>query len=309
MPEKISESIRKINKNKKFEKLVFEEKELNDLEYEISPQKMEKAIEKLIKKTKDIICLLLPQNASNSGISKINPPKTETEKEIYDAIVFATGGDGKKIEWLMDELGIDFEALDNESDDIFGPEDLTLTPEDQKKVFQEFEDMRQKEYNNLPIQQQMALDSMRYVGNRYEFGSYVGENKNNSTDCSGLVYGILKEKGINVARTANEQYKDSEILHDPRNSINNDSIGEMGDLIFTRHGQKAMINHVRIILKSLGEGKYLVVHAPQTKERVKPVLMNLRDPKFQKNFVIGRLQDLPDVITHINSSEDSEKSS
>ena len=153
----------------------------------------------------------------------------------------------------------------------------------------------------MPVQQQMALDSLNYIGNNYRFGAVVGENTKDATDCSGLIYGILRKKGINVSRSSADQYNECDIIHDPRNKIDDVSAGEMGDLIFTRHGRRSRVNHVRIILKNMGEGKYLVVHAPQTGEKVKPAIMDLNN---EKDYVIGRLQDLP-TITKSNNLQNS----
>ena len=94
---------------------------------------------------------------------------------------------------------------------------------------------------------EIVIRAISMVGVPYRFGG----NGPNGFDCSGLVQYVYQELGIDVPRTAAEQYRAAE-------PVKLEDI-EPGDLLFFRTSGGKRISHVAIYA---GSGRF--VHAPQT---------------------------------------------
>jgi cell wall-associated NlpC family hydrolase len=114
--------------------------------------------------------------------------------------------------------------------------------------------------------EEVALRALSMIGTPYRYGGNGPEN----FDCSGLVQYIYRGVGIEVPRTAAEQYKASQ-------SVSVDRL-RPGDLLFFRIGGR--ISHVAIYA---GEGRF--VHAPQTGRTVE--LRPIDDPYYGPRLVRG----------------------
>lgn len=117
---------------------------------------------------------------------------------------------------------------------------------------------------------EVVIRAIAMVGVPYRFG---GSNPN-GFDCSGLVQYVYQELGIDVPRTAAEQYRAAE-------PVRLENI-EPGDLLFFRtHGKR--ISHVAIYA---GSGRF--VHAPQTGRLIE--LRSLDDDYYRPRLAgVGRL--------------------
>jgi cell wall-associated NlpC family hydrolase len=89
----------------------------------------------------------------------------------------------------------------------------------------------------------------KYLGKPYKYGA-IGPN---SFDCSGFVYTVYKEAGINIPRTSIEQSKIR------GKKLKKDELKE-GDLLFFDTSLKGHINHSGIYL-----GKHKFIHASSGK--------------------------------------------
>lgn len=94
----------------------------------------------------------------------------------------------------------------------------------------------------------------KYIGTPYKWG---GANEREGFDCSGLVQDVYKQIGVNLPRTAQEQYNVTQDVSrsDPRS-------WQPGDLLFFSDGKE--ISHVGIYL-SPG----VMLDAPHTGARVR----------------------------------------
>jgi cell wall-associated NlpC family hydrolase len=117
---------------------------------------------------------------------------------------------------------------------------------------------------------EVVIRAIAMVGVPYRFG---GSNPD-GFDCSGLVQYVYEELGIEVPRTAAEQYRAAE-------PVKLENI-EPGDLLFFRtHGKR--ISHVAIYA---GSGRF--VHAPQTGRLIE--LRSLDDDYYRPRLAgVGRL--------------------
>lgn len=112
--------------------------------------------------------------------------------------------------------------------------------------------------------EEVALRALAMIGTPYQYGGNGPQN----FDCSGLVQYIYRGIGVDVPRTAAEQYAASQSIDLARL--------RPGDLLFFRiHGH---ISHVAIYA---GERRF--VHAPQTGRTVE--LRPLDDPYYAPRLV------------------------
>ncbi len=117
---------------------------------------------------------------------------------------------------------------------------------------------------------EIALRAIALLGRPYRYGA-AGPH---AFDCSGLVRFVHNELGIEVPRTAAEQFRAAKPV----------KMGELtpGDLLFFKIGG-ARVSHVAIYA---GEGRF--VHAPQTGRSVE--LRTLDDIFYRPRLAgIGRL--------------------
>ncbi|MET0659813.1 MAG: C40 family peptidase [Steroidobacteraceae bacterium] len=114
--------------------------------------------------------------------------------------------------------------------------------------------------------EEVALRALAMIGTPYQYGGNGPQN----FDCSGLVQYIYRGVGIEVPRTAAEQFEATQTV----------DLAQLrpGDLLFFRiHGR---ISHVAIYA---GERRF--VHAPQTGRTVE--LRPLDDPYYAPRLVRG----------------------
>ncbi len=122
----------------------------------------------------------------------------------------------------------------------------------------------------VSIGSEIVIRAISLLGAPYRFGA----SGPNAFDCSGLVQFIHEELGIDVPRTAAEQYKAAE-------PVRLEDI-EPGDLLFFRISGKR-ISHVAIYA---GSGRF--VHAPQTGRPIE--LRPLGDEYYRQRLAgAGRL--------------------
>ncbi|MBI3771746.1 MAG: C40 family peptidase [Gammaproteobacteria bacterium] len=95
-----------------------------------------------------------------------------------------------------------------------------------------------------------------------------GGNTPKGFDCSGLVYYVYRQLGVQVGRSAQEQFRQAQ-------PVTADNL-RPGDLVFYRLRTKA-VSHVGIYA---GEGRF--IHAPSHGKRVSYALM--AEPYWQKRF-------------------------
>jgi cell wall-associated NlpC family hydrolase len=118
--------------------------------------------------------------------------------------------------------------------------------------------------------EEVALRAIALVGKPYRYG---GADLN-GFDCSGLVFYIYHELGVELPRSAAEQQRYAA-------KISRDDLLP-GDLIFFRINRKR-ISHVGIYV---GDNRF--VHAPQSGKQV--VIRNLDDDYYAKHWVsAGRI--------------------
>lgn len=121
----------------------------------------------------------------------------------------------------------------------------------------------------------IAASAERLVGSRYRFGGSGPEE----FDCSGLVFYVHREHGIDVPRTAAEQFQ---LAHPV-------TIEELqaGDLVFFRNGGGPEVDHVGVYV-----GNGAMVHAPKTG---RPVTHDRLDRDYYASHFagFGRFYDLP----------------
>lgn len=134
-------------------------------------------------------------------------------------------------------------------------------------------------YKRLPLKKEqkkhpddmgfiIAKTAERFVGIPYKWG---GNNVAEGMDCSGFVKAVYNLCGINLPRTAREQYLQGE-------TIEKDELVE-GDLVF--FGISSNITHVGIYI-----GKGNIVHAPKRGDVIKR--SSLDSDYFTKKYVGAR---------------------
>lgn len=112
--------------------------------------------------------------------------------------------------------------------------------------------------------EEVALRALAMIGTPYRYGG----NGPHNFDCSGLVQYIYRDVGVEVPRTAAEQYEASR-------AVDLKAL-RPGDLLFFRINGR--ISHVAIYA---GEGRF--VHAPQTGRTVE--LRPIDDPYYAPRLV------------------------
>jgi murein DD-endopeptidase len=124
--------------------------------------------------------------------------------------------------------------------------------------------------DNASTGSEVVFRAISLLGAPYQFGG----SGPTAFDCSGLVQFVYQEMGIDVPRTAAEQYRAA-------HPVNLEDI-EPGDLLFFRiHGKR--ISHVAIYA---GAGRF--VHAPQTGHAIE--LRDLDDGYYRPRLAgAGRL--------------------
>jgi murein DD-endopeptidase len=118
---------------------------------------------------------------------------------------------------------------------------------------------------------ELALRAIAQVGKPYRYGGADLKG----FDCSGLVFYVHQDLGVQVPRTAAEQYKMSKPVN----------IHQLlpGDLLFFRTTRSKRVTHVGVYA---GGGRF--VHAPQTGEKIE--IRELSDEYYGKRLVgAGRL--------------------
>lgn len=122
--------------------------------------------------------------------------------------------------------------------------------------------------------ERIAAAAEELVGSPYRFGGSGPED----FDCSGLVFYVHRENGIDVPRTAAEQFLLARAV----------TLEELqaGDLVFFRNGGPE-VNHVGVYV-----GKGAMVHAPKSG---RPVTRSRLDHDYYAaNFAgFGRFYELP----------------
>lgn len=124
--------------------------------------------------------------------------------------------------------------------------------------------------SDLVLGEEVALRAIALVGKPYRYGGADLEG----FDCSGLVYYIYHQLGIDIPRTAADQHRLAA-------RVSRDELMP-GDLVFFRISRKR-ISHVGIYV---GDNRF--VHAPQSGKRI--VLRALDETYYTKHWVsAGRI--------------------
>jgi cell wall-associated NlpC family hydrolase len=129
---------------------------------------------------------------------------------------------------------------------------------------------RQKSLDNNISNKNIIKVAKKYLGKPYKYGA-TGPN---SFDCSGFVYAVSKEVGINIPRTSIAQSKiDGE-------KLSKDEIRE-GDLLFFDTSEKGHVNHSGIYI-----GGHKFIHASSGK--AKSVTTSSLDGWYKDKFKWGK---------------------
>jgi cell wall-associated NlpC family hydrolase len=117
----------------------------------------------------------------------------------------------------------------------------------------------------------VALRAIGQIGKPYHYGGADPDG----FDCSGLVFYIYRELGIELPRSAAAQHRST--IHISRKQL------EPGDLVFF-HTRRRHISHVGIYV---GDNRF--VHAPQTGKQVE--LRRLDEAYYARHWVgAGRIK-------------------
>lgn len=119
----------------------------------------------------------------------------------------------------------------------------------------------------------LATEAAKYIGTPYVWG---GTDLSKGVDCSGFVQSVYKNGGIDIPRTANEQY----ISDKGRNIVSTDALNA-GDLIFFDFEGSGKATHVGMYL---GGGK--MIHAPTTGQTVKEEV-DIFNNRYWSNHYLG----------------------
>ncbi len=121
----------------------------------------------------------------------------------------------------------------------------------------------------IGYQSSVCANAQAQIGKSYQWGV---EDPETGFDCSGLSQFVYAEEGIQIPRTALEQYHTLQ----PVKHL------QEGDLVFFRtHPHSRQVSHVGIYV---GDGYF--VHAPRTGETIR--MSNLSDPYWKKNYAGAR---------------------
>lgn len=127
-----------------------------------------------------------------------------------------------------------------------------------------------KERKSFRGDRSKVVESARsFIGTKYKFGG----NKKSGIDCSGLTYNsYLNGLGIKIPRVANDQYKKSTVIANPK----------PGDLVFFKISSWFKIDHVGIYT-----GNNNMIHASK---KYGVIEVSLNKEYYQKRLVgFGRI--------------------
>ncbi|SUO97206.1 C40 family peptidase [Suttonella ornithocola] len=119
--------------------------------------------------------------------------------------------------------------------------------------------------SKLTIRQSLIATGKNLIGTPYRWGGTTPKG----FDCSGFVHYLYQQKGYQLPRSSQEQFKALTPIENP----------QPGDLVFFRRGGK--ITHVGLYI---GDGKML--HSPQTGEHVR--IESIQKPNWQKRYAGAR---------------------
>ncbi len=102
--------------------------------------------------------------------------------------------------------------------------------------------------SNQSVRQKIVADAKKHLGTPYVWGGSTPDG----FDCSGLVQYVLKQNGISLPRTTQEQVKVGRAI--------SKSDLQPGDLVFLQNTYRAGVSHVGIYI---GDGK--MIHASSSK--------------------------------------------
>lgn len=105
--------------------------------------------------------------------------------------------------------------------------------------------------NQVPDRSQVVQYALSKVGRPYVWGS---KGKNDTFDCSGLIYAAYKAAGISVPGSTKGWLSSSK-------QTVGAAEGQPGDVIITGSKNSPSGRHARLITKNLGNGKYECVEA------------------------------------------------
>jgi len=126
-----------------------------------------------------------------------------------------------------------------------------------------------------PVQQALS-----YLGTPYRRGGTT----RNGIDCSGLIEAVYRQWGMEMPRTAAEQFREGK-------AIQQDGL-QPGDLVFFRNTYKRGISHVGIYV---GDGRF--IHAAGKRKGV--VVGELAKPYYQRRYIgARRLGEQPAPTPH-----------
>ncbi len=120
--------------------------------------------------------------------------------------------------------------------------------------------------NGAELRGQVVENALSVLGEPYRFGG----DAPGGFDCSGLIHYAYRQVGMNVPRTAAEQYRYADWLHLDRL--------EPGDLVFFR--LQGTVSHVGMYI---GDGR--MVHAPSTGSNVR--IDRVRDRFWRARYAGG----------------------
>ncbi len=120
------------------------------------------------------------------------------------------------------------------------------------------------------LQHKLVETAGTFIGVPYRWG---GTSKQNGFDCSGLAMTVYRLHGMELPRSAAEQFQTG----DP---VDREAL-QKGDLVFFSIGGSKRINHVGIYS---GDGRF--IHAPSRGKRI--CRTALSDPYFETRFKGGR---------------------
>jgi hypothetical protein len=113
-----------------------------------------------------------------------------------------------------------------------------------------------------------AIDyAKQFIGTRYVYG---GTSLTKGVDCSGFVYSVFKYIGVNLNRSARDQFKNGTAI--------SKSELQTGDLVFFATGGGRTISHVGIYI---GDGEF--IHSSSSNKRG-IVISNLNDSYYVRTY-------------------------
>ena len=118
--------------------------------------------------------------------------------------------------------------------------------------------------------------SFQYMGTPYKWG---GTNINSGIDCSAFVQDVLKQIGVDLPRTAAEQYK----VGKPVTKIEE---LQPGDRLYFWDKKRGLIGHTGIFIGWREDGGAYFIHSSSTNHGVSTD--DLRDEKWRRILVAAR---------------------